>query len=236
MMTLNMYRQFCLLLAIVTLPLGVMVKGSAQAPADTSSYAVSYIEVMPSGRGMLVGAFKQYRDSSGKEDGFLRVELVEQVGRPGHFVLVEAWKDQKASEAHGVSANTKQFRDVFQSVRVSGYDQRPYRPVTVSSGAAGGSGQAVYVVSHVDIGGGIQFDSQGMLKRLADASRKDRGCLRFDVLQNTVRMNHFTVIEVWENQQALDAHVAAPHTKQYRDDLQPVSGSPVDERVLKAVE
>jgi quinol monooxygenase YgiN len=235
MMTLKIYRRFCLALTIL-LSVCVMMEVRAQAPTDSPFYAVSYIEVMPSGRAMLVGAFKQYRDASGKEDGFVRFELVEQAGRPGHFILVETWRDQKALEAHGMSAHVKQFRDVFQSARVSGYDQRPYRPVTVSSGSAAGGGQTVYVISHVDIGGGIQFDSQGMLRRLADASRKDRGCLRFDILQNTVRMNHFTVIEVWENQQALDAHAAAPHTKQYRDDLQPVSGSPVDERVLKAVE
>jgi quinol monooxygenase YgiN len=49
-------------------------------------------------------------------------------------------------------------------------------------------------------------------------------------------MNHFTVIAIWQNQQALDAHDAAPHTKQYREVLQPISGSPLDERVYKAVE
>ena len=75
-----------------------------------------------------------------------------------------------------------------------------------------------------------------MLTRLAEASRKEQGCLRFDVLQHTMRANHFTVIEVWENQKALDAHAAAVHTKQYRDALQPMSGSPLDERVYKAVD
>jgi quinol monooxygenase YgiN len=71
---------------------------------------------------------------------------------------------------------------------------------------------------------------------LAEASRKEPGCLRFDVLQHTMRANHFTVVEVWENQKALDAHAAAAHTKQYRGVLQPISGSPLDERVYKTVE
>ena len=76
----------------------------------------------------------------------------------------------------------------------------------------------------------------GLLTRLAEASRKGQGCLRFDVLQHTMRANHFTVIEIWENQKALDAHAAARHTKQYRDGLQPISGSPLDERLYKRVE
>jgi quinol monooxygenase YgiN len=75
-----------------------------------------------------------------------------------------------------------------------------------------------------------------MLKRLAEASRPEQGNLRFDVLQHTMRANHFTVIETWRDQKAFDAHVAAAHTKQYRDELQPMTGSPLDERVYQVVD
>ena len=33
-----------------------------------------------------------------------------------------------------------------------------------------------------------------------------------------MRANHFTVVEAWQNQKALDDHAAAAHTRQYRDD------------------
>jgi quinol monooxygenase YgiN len=74
-----------------------------------------------------------------------------------------------------------------------------------------------------------------MLTRLAEASRQEPGNLRFDVQQHMMRGNHFTVVETWRDQAALDAHVAAAHTKRYRDELQPLTGSPLDERVFKAV-
>jgi quinol monooxygenase YgiN len=74
-----------------------------------------------------------------------------------------------------------------------------------------------------------------LLKRLAEMSRQDEGNIRFDVLQHTMRANHFTVIETWQTEKALDAHVAAAHTRQYRDEVQPMTGSPLDERVYKAV-
>jgi quinol monooxygenase YgiN len=51
-----------------------------------------------------------------------------------------------------------------------------------------------------------------------------------------MRANHFTVVESWANQAALDAHAAAAHTRQYRDVLQPMAGSPLDERVYTAVD
>jgi quinol monooxygenase YgiN len=50
-----------------------------------------------------------------------------------------------------------------------------------------------------------------------------------------MRANHFTVVEHWESQSALEAHVAAAATRAYRDTLQPMTGSPLDERVYVAV-
>jgi quinol monooxygenase YgiN len=231
-----MYRWLRLLLSILMLSPGLPVQIDAQTSADTALYAVSYVDVMPSARAAMAAALKQYRDASRKEDGYVRLELLEQIGRPGHFAVVETWKDQKAFDAHGMAASLKQFRDALQPIRLSGYDQRPYKILTVASASAAGNGQAIHVVAHVDTVGGPQADAPGLLNRLAEASRKEQGCLRFDVLQNTTRMNHFTVIAIWQNQQALDAHDAAPHTKQYREVLQPISGSPLDERVYRAVE
>jgi quinol monooxygenase YgiN len=51
-----------------------------------------------------------------------------------------------------------------------------------------------------------------------------------------VRANHFTVIEQWRDQAALDAHVAGAHTLRYRDEVLPLTGSPLDERVFTAVD
>jgi len=231
-----MFRWLRLLLSILMLSPCLPVQIDAQTSADTALYAVSYVDVMPSARAAMAAALKQYRDASRKEDGYVRLELLEQIGRPGHFAVVETWKDQKAFDAHGMAASLKQFRDALQPIRLSGYDQRPYKILTVASASAAGNDQAIHVVAHVDTVGGPQADAPGLLNRLAEASRKEQGCLRFDVLQNTTRMNHFTVIAIWQNQQALDAHDAAPHTKQYREVLQPISGSPLDERVYKAVE
>jgi quinol monooxygenase YgiN len=38
-------------------------------------------------------------------------------------------------------------------------------------------------------------------------------------------------VEVWENHAAFDAHLAADHSKQFREKLQPMLGSPFDERL-----
>jgi quinol monooxygenase YgiN len=93
--------------------------------------------------------------------------------------------------------------------------------------------QTVYVITHVDVSPNPQVPV--LLQRMAEESRKDEGNLRFDVLQHTMRANHFTVIEAWRDRKALDAHVAAAHTKQYREELGPMLGSPLDERLVERV-
>jgi len=207
-----------------------------QAPAVEAVYVVAYVEVMPSARATMLAALKQYREASVREGAGARIDVFEQVGRPAHFTVVEHWKDQAALDAHRMTPHAQQFRNAVQPIRVSGYDERPYKTLAVAPPASAG-GRPVYVVSHVDIGGGGgQSDAPGMLRRLAEESRREQGCLRFDVLQHAMRANHFTVVEAWRDQAALDFHVAAAHTRAYRDALQPISGSPVDERVYTAVE
>jgi len=204
--------------------------------ADTARYAVAYVEVTPTSVAPSTKAFQSYRDAAGRETGFGAVELFEQIGRPGHFVIVETWRDQAAFDAHQTAASLTTLKDGLQPIRVSGYDQRPYKTLTVMPARGAAGRNAVIVVSHVDIGGGGQVDVPAMLRKLADASRAEPGNLRFDVTQHTARANHFTVVEVWADQQALDRHAAAAHTKQYRDEVQPVSGSPLDERAYRRVE
>jgi quinol monooxygenase YgiN len=211
-----------------------LLETETRAQSDTNAYAVTYVAALPSARGQMVAALKKYRESSRTENGYAQFDLLEQIGRPGHFAIIETWKDPKAVDAHRAAASLKQLHDALQPIRVSDYDERPYKTLTIAPAAAGANAQAIHVVSHVD--SVPQGDVQGLLKRLADASRKERGCLRFDILQSTTRPNHFTVVEIWNGQNALDAHAAASHTKQYREEFQPVSGSPLDERVYKAVE
>ena len=231
-----MRRLPYLLLGLVLLPSSLGVQVHAQAPADTALHAVTYVEVMPSARAAMAAALKQYRDASRKEAGYVRIDLLEQGGRPGHFAVVETWQDQKAFETHGMAAHVTQLRDALQPIRLSGYDERPYKTLAVAPATGAGAAQAIHVVAHVDIVGGPQVGAPALLTRLAEASRREQGCLRFDVLQHATRLNHFTIVETWQNQQAIDAHAAAAHTKQYRDVVQPITGSPLDERVYKAVE
>jgi len=226
--------RWLLLFAALLLPSGAgsqtQPDAAGAASADPTFYAVSYVETTGSSTTAAVAAFKQYRDDSRPQDGFIRAEFFEQIGRPGHFAVIETWRDQKTFDGRDALPQ-KRLTDALQPIRVSGYDQRPYKTLAVGTGQPPSGRQIVYVISHVDVTPNPQVPV--LLRQLAEASRKEPGNLRFDVLLHTMRGNHFTVIEAWRNQQALDAHVAAAQTKQYRDTLQPLTGSPLDERTFR---
>jgi quinol monooxygenase YgiN len=165
----------------------------------------------------------------------VRIDIFEQTRRGAHFSVVETWASPQALDRHAGAASTLALTAAIKRVGASGYDQRPYKPLTTAEPRATNP-QAVYVVTHVDTIPAQGSDPAGLLRALAEKSRSEPGNLRFDVLQHAMRANHFTIVETWENPAAADAHEAASHTRQYRLDIQPLTGSPVDERVFRAVE
>jgi autoinducer 2-degrading protein len=218
-----------LLLLISTVLLG------AQALPDGAAYTVAYVDIVPASRNAAIAAIKQYRDASRKDGGFQRIELFEQAGRPAHFCIIETWASSKDIDAHAASANSKDFRTKIDSMRLSDYDQRPYKTLSLGAARNGGTSRSTIVITHVDIGG-QGTNAADLLRKLAEASRKEEGNVRFDVLQHAMRANHFTVIEEWQSAKATDTHAAAAHTKEYRNSLAPIAGGPLDERLYKIVE
>jgi quinol monooxygenase YgiN len=89
----------------------------------------------------------------------------------------------------------------------------------------------LYVVRYIDAAPAAKGQVASLLRQLADASRKDAGVMHFEVLQRLAPSNQFVILEIWKDQPALDAHLAAGHAKQFSDKLQPLLAAPVDGRI-----
>jgi quinol monooxygenase YgiN len=221
-----------LLIALMLMP--YVVQGQpTNAPAAGPVFAVGYVEVRPKETEAGRAALARYRAALERQPGCLAVELFAQTGRAGHFAVLETWLGQAAFDARDAAAK-RQLMETLQPIRVSDYDERPYKSLTLAPAkVVGADTRNAFVVAHVDVAPNTQAPT--LLQQLAEASRQEPGNLRFDVLQHTTRGNHFTVIERWQNQDALDTHVATAHARAYRDALQPLTGSPLDERVYAAI-
>lgn len=231
-----MYRSLYLLCSLALPVLGMAYAARADEASEAAVYVVSYIEVMPSSQGETMTLLRQYREASRKEEGNMRLEVLQQNGRPDHFVLLEMWKDQKALDAHGMAAHTARWREKLQPLRVSPLDERLHQGFAIGAALAGHAAGATYVVTHADAVPSGKDEALVLLKQLAETSRNDDGNVRFEVLQQSSRQNHCTIVEIWKDQKALVAHVMAGHTRRFREKFQPLSGSLYDERLYTALD
>lgn len=55
------------------------------------------------------------------------------------------------------------------------------------------------------------------LKKVLAPSRSEAGCISYTLHRVNEHPDTFVFYEVWESQQALEAHVASPHYEEYRN-------------------
>jgi len=227
-------RVFCGML-IAAAALASAPVAMAQAPASGAAYMVTYIKVLPSAQSETAGLLKQVAASSRKEAGNQRYDILQRIDRKNQFVVLEAWTDQKAAEAHEGGEALKQFKEKLKPLQASFYDERPSNGIAVAPSSASVGRGAIYAVTHVDVTPPNKDDCIVMLKKLADDARKEPNSLQFEAWQQNNRANHFTVAEIWKNRAAVDTHVASASTKEFREKLGPMSGALYDERLYKSL-
>jgi quinol monooxygenase YgiN len=89
----------------------------------------------------------------------------------------------------------------------------------------------LYVIVHVDYVPRRAAEGTAALQQFAADTRKDDGSLRVEIVQELVQPNHLILVEMWRNRAAYDGHLAAAHTIAFRTLVQPMIGSPFDERL-----
>jgi len=94
----------------------------------------------------------------------------------------------------------------------------------------------IYVVTHVDIIPPEKDAGAKLVQQYVQETHKDKGLVRIESFAEIARLNHISIVEVWESKKAFDEHVAAPHTRQFRQQLDPKLGSPYDERLHQFLE
>ena len=220
-----MLRLFALGLAICTL-------GFEAAHAQGSMlYSVSYIEVGPVLAKVGATTLRAYRDAARKEAASL--DIYERIDRPNQFVILGAWADQQAYDAHAKGDAAKKLNDKLATMTAAPTDTRFHQGLSVSPATAGKD--PVFVVTHVDVIPPEKDNGANALEQLADASRRHSGNLQFDVWRQANRPNHFTLVEGWANRGSFDVHQMQKETREFRMKLAPMSGALYDERLYKVL-
>ncbi len=206
--------------------------GPVASAEDSPSplYVVSYVELLPAGRDDGPLLVRRYADDLrvGKDNP--GVQVLQRVDRPQQFVVIETWKNKSAFDAERAAVG--QLGDKLAGQLAAAVDQRLHAALATAP-AGSGTADTFYVVTHVDVVPTRKDDGVTLLQRLSAESRKQDGNIRFDVLQQTARPNHFTVIEAWKSRGAFEAHTRATPTRAFRDDIQPAIGALYDDRFFR---
>ena len=231
-------RAAALILSVLA-PIALTIAGGPALSQEV--FLVQYIDVTPAGKDTAAAALREVRATVIKAEGNQMFEVFAESARPTRFAVVSSWRDQKAVDAYGSSATHRLLRDKVELVRVTPFDER-WLSLLAGDPAGGGVGGrpvagpgAIHIVTHMDSIPPFKDEAAEALKQLAEASVRQPGVVRYQVLVQTNRPNHFKLIETWADQKAFDAHVASGPAKQFRDFVQKGTGSPYDERIYKII-
>ena len=73
------------------------------------------------------------------------------------------------------------------------------------------------------------------LMGLVEPTRRESGCIVYELLQNKTDPTDFTFVEEWQSQAALDRHAASEHIKATREQLKDIIEAPADIRTYDVV-
>jgi quinol monooxygenase YgiN len=74
-----------------------------------------------------------------------------------------------------------------------------------------------------------------VLIQLVEPTRKEKGCLQYELLQNQEDTEDFTFVEEWENREALQAHLDSQHIKLAIQKIDKLVALPPDIRVYNRI-
>jgi quinol monooxygenase YgiN len=196
-------------------------------------YLVTYIDVTPKAVVSGAAVLERYRAATHAQAGSQRADVLQEMARPDRFAILETWSGKLALDAHDRAPTTIKFRQDLGEIESGPYDERICRSLSFLRGKGENGPGSIFVLTHVDVAPDHVEEFLALIKDMSAATAHEGGNVRYQVLQQTERLNHFTVAEQWANGEALEAHAMATHTHGFRARLQPMIGALYDQRLYR---
>jgi quinol monooxygenase YgiN len=92
------------------------------------------------------------------------------------------------------------------------------------------------VVARIKAKSGTVGEVRELLCGLVEPTRKESGCVSYELLQNREDPTDFTFVEEWESDAAFERHAASDHIKTIGPKLEPVVADAPDIRTYVVVQ
>jgi quinol monooxygenase YgiN len=99
---------------------------------------------------------------------------------------------------------------------------------TTLAGAARAEDREVYLVRYAEFMPNEEVSGANLLEQYGDASRREDGNLRVEVLHEVARPDRFAILEVWKDQAALEGHDKSASSSSFRERLNAIWSAPYD--------
>lgn len=103
------------------------VMGTAGAGGEGEVYAITHVDLIPTGLEEGTVLIKAFVDASRREPGAVDIGIMPQNSRRNHFTLFEVWSSAEHRIAHASTAHARRFRNELLTRSGSVYDERLYR-------------------------------------------------------------------------------------------------------------
>ncbi|WP_224369943.1 putative quinol monooxygenase [Hyalangium versicolor] len=84
----------------------------------------------------------------------------------------------------------------------------------------------IYVVAKLQAQTGKESALKGLLEPLTEPTRREKGCLRYIMLEDRQNPSVIILLEEWENEADLNAHLGLPHLQKLFGQLPAVLAAP----------
>ena len=211
--------------------------GTAVAQAEPQQFVVVYVEFKPDDARAGGDVLRQLDAHAEDSAGVIRFDVLQQIDRPNFFALFEVWSNAQTFEDFQNSSETQAILTQLTPLLEAPLDQRPGNLLTGTVNPRSRHAQArqIFVITHVDVDPQFVPQAQPLLNTFVADSLNDPGVQTFALLSQTPTLNHFQLIETFENLNAFDDHVSAQHTVDFRTATAPFLGAPYNERLYQFV-
>jgi quinol monooxygenase YgiN len=108
---------------------GFSIAGQPMPAGNGAVFGLTHVDVFPTGKDQAAALVTALAEANRKLPGNLWFEVLQVIGHPNHFTLVQGWRDRHAFDASLMAASTRDFRQKVTPLEGALYDERVYHAV-----------------------------------------------------------------------------------------------------------
>jgi quinol monooxygenase YgiN len=224
-------------LVFAFLLLGALFTFAARVTAqpEPQQFVVVYVEFKPADARAGSEVLEELAERAEDSSGVIRFDVLQQTDRPNFFALFEVWTNAQTFADFQNSSTTQAILTQLTPLLEAPLDQRPGNLLTgaVNPRSRPARARQIFVITHVDVDPQFVGQARPLLDTFVNDSLNDHGAQTFSLVSQTPTLNHFQLVETFDNLKAFEDHLSAQHTVDFRTNIDPLLGAPYDERLYQ---